>query len=150
MRLIILQWNKFGTTKPLPRARLPTKLSNRGRRTFFREVTKNPMVTLTELQSSTVEIGEPSRRTTISAALHQSGLYGRVARRKPIPSKRHMTARLEFAKGHLMTLRPWEIRVSGLMKPRLNYLAWMPMGMFFSGRHWQTSQDQGKDKQSKV
>jgi hypothetical protein len=40
-----------------------------------REVTKNPMVTLTELQSSSVEMGKPSRRTTISVALHQSSLY---------------------------------------------------------------------------
>jgi hypothetical protein len=39
---------------------------------------KNPMVTLTELLSSSVEMGEPSRRTTISAALQQSGLYGSV------------------------------------------------------------------------
>uniref|UniRef100_A0AAQ4NQU8 Transposase Tc1-like domain-containing protein n=1 Tax=Gasterosteus aculeatus aculeatus TaxID=481459 RepID=A0AAQ4NQU8_GASAC len=45
--------------------------------------------------------GEPSRRTTISAALHKSGLFGRVARRKPLLSKKHMTARLEFAKKHL-------------------------------------------------
>jgi hypothetical protein len=59
------------------------------------------MVTLTELQSSSVEMGEPSRRTTIAAALHQSGLYGRVTRRKPLLSKRHMTAHLEFAKRHL-------------------------------------------------
>jgi hypothetical protein len=51
---IILHWKKFGT----------------------REVTKNPMVTLTKLQSSSVEMGEPFRRTTISAALHQSGFYG--------------------------------------------------------------------------
>ena len=65
------------------------------------EVTKNPMVTLTEIQRFSVERGEPSRRTTISAALHQSGLYGRVARQKPLLSKRHMTAHLEFAKGHL-------------------------------------------------
>jgi hypothetical protein len=35
-----------------------------------------------------------------SAALYQSGLYGRVARRKPLLSKRHMTAHLEFAKRH--------------------------------------------------
>ena len=47
-----------------------------------------------------MEMGEYSRRTTISAALHQSVLYGRVARRKPVLSKRHMTARLEFAKRH--------------------------------------------------
>lgn len=52
-------------------------------------------------QSSSVEMGEPSRWTTISASLHQSGLYGRVARRKPLLSKRHMKACLELAKRHL-------------------------------------------------
>jgi hypothetical protein len=41
------------------------------------------------------------RRTTISAALHQSGLYGGVARWMPLLSKIHMTAQLEFAKRHL-------------------------------------------------
>ena len=59
------------------------------------------MVTLTELQSSSVEMEEPSRRTTIAAALHQSGLYSRVARQKPFLSKRYMTASLEFAKRQL-------------------------------------------------
>jgi hypothetical protein len=86
---IILKWKKFGTTKTLPRAGRPAKLSNRGRRALFREVTKNSMVILTERQSSSVEMGEPSIRTTISAALHQSGLYGRVARRKPLLSRWH-------------------------------------------------------------
>jgi hypothetical protein len=98
---IICKWKKFGTTRTLPRAGRLAKLSDRGRRALVREVTKNPMVTLTELQRFSVERGEPSRRTTISAALHQSGLYGRVARWKPLLSKRHMTARLEFAKRHL-------------------------------------------------
>uniref|UniRef100_A0AAZ3SUY4 Transposase Tc1-like domain-containing protein n=1 Tax=Oncorhynchus tshawytscha TaxID=74940 RepID=A0AAZ3SUY4_ONCTS len=93
---IILKWKKFGTIKTCPRASRPAKLTNWGRRALVREVTKNPMVTLTELQSSSVEMGELSRRTTISAALHQSGLYGRVARRKPL-----LTVRLEFAKKHL-------------------------------------------------
>ena len=59
------------------------------------------MVLLTELQGSSVEREEPSSRTTIAAALHQSGLYGRVARRKAHLSKRHMAACLEFAKRHL-------------------------------------------------
>uniref|UniRef100_A0AAZ3NTS3 Uncharacterized protein n=1 Tax=Oncorhynchus tshawytscha TaxID=74940 RepID=A0AAZ3NTS3_ONCTS len=53
---IILQWKKFGTTKTLPRAGHPAKLSNRGRRALVREVAKNPMVTLTELQSSSMEM----------------------------------------------------------------------------------------------
>jgi hypothetical protein len=116
---IILKWKKFRTTKTLPKAKLSILL----RRALVREVTKNPMVTLTELYSSSVEMGESSRRTTISAALHQSGLYGRVTRRKPLLSKRRMTARLEFAERHLKTLRPCETRFSGLMKPRLNTLA---------------------------
>ena len=42
---IILKWNNFGTTKTLPRAGRPAKLSNQGRRALVREVTKNPMVT---------------------------------------------------------------------------------------------------------
>ena len=46
---IILKWMKFGTTETLPRVGRPAKLSNRGRKALVREVTKNPMVTLTEL-----------------------------------------------------------------------------------------------------
>ncbi|KAG2469896.1 TC1A transposase, partial [Polypterus senegalus] len=98
---IIHKWKKFEATRTLPRVGRPSKLSDRGRRALVREVTKNPMVTLSEFQRSFVERGEPSRRTTISAAIHQSGLYGRVARRKPLLIKRHMAACLEFAKRHL-------------------------------------------------
>ena len=83
---IILKWKTFGTTKTLPKAGHPAKLSNRGRRDLVREVTKNSMISLTE-QSSSVEMGEHSRRTTMSAALHQSGLIGKVARQKPLLSK---------------------------------------------------------------
>ena len=62
---MILQWKKFETTKTLPRTGCPAKLSNWGRRALAREVTKNLMVTLTELQSSSVEMvnlpeGQPS------------------------------------------------------------------------------------------
>ena len=61
-------------------------------------------------------MGEPSRRTTISAALYQSGLYGRMAIWKPLLSKWHMTAHLEFVKRHLKVSQPWETRFSGLIK----------------------------------
>ena len=65
---------------------------------MVRKVTKNPMVTLTELQSSSVEMVVLLEGSSISSALHQSGFYGRGARRKPLLSKIHMTAHLEFAK----------------------------------------------------
>jgi hypothetical protein len=53
---IILKWKKLGTTKTLPRAGRPAKLSNQGRKALVREVNKKPMVTLTELKRSSVEM----------------------------------------------------------------------------------------------
>uniref|UniRef100_A0AAZ3PHK5 Transposase Tc1-like domain-containing protein n=1 Tax=Oncorhynchus tshawytscha TaxID=74940 RepID=A0AAZ3PHK5_ONCTS len=138
MASIILKWKKFGTIKTLPRADRPAKLtnrqsgekqsSNRVRRALFRVVTKNPMVTLTELQSSSVEMGEPSRRTTISAA-HQLGLYGRVSRWKALLSKRHMTARLDDSQN------------------MRNKILWSDETKI---EEWETTQDRGKDERSKV
>ena len=66
MASIILKWKRFGITKTFPGVGHPAKLSNRGRMSLVSEVIKNPVVTLTELQSSSVEMGEPSRRRTIS------------------------------------------------------------------------------------
>ena len=153
---IIHERKKFETTKILLGAGRPPKLSNRGKRTLVREVTKNPMVTLTELQRTSVEMGEPSRRITISAALHQSGLYGKVARWKPLLIKRHITACLEFAKRHLkdsQTVRNkilWsnetKIELFGLNAKRHIWRkpgtlkhgggSIMLWGCFFSGRDW--------------
>ncbi|KAG2468840.1 TC1A transposase, partial [Polypterus senegalus] len=98
---IILIWKTFGTTRTLPRAGRPAKLSYHVRRALVREVKKNPKITLAELQRCSQEMGESCRKSTITAALHQSGLYGRVACQKPLLSARHMTTRMEFAKRHL-------------------------------------------------
>ncbi len=95
---IILKWQTFGTTRTLPRAGRPAKLSYRGRRALVREVKKNPKITVAELQRCIREMGESCRKSTITAALHQSGLYGRVAQRKPLLSARHMKARMEDSK----------------------------------------------------
>ncbi len=95
---IILKWKTFGTTRTLPKAGRPDKLSYRGRSALVREVKKNPKITVAELQRCIREMGESCRKSTITAALHQSGLYGRVGRRKPLLSARHMKARMEFAK----------------------------------------------------
>ncbi len=95
---IILKWKTFGTTRTLPRAGRPAKLSYQGRRALVRELKKNPKITVAELQRCIRELGESCRKSTITAALHQSGLYGRVARRKPLISARHMKASMEFAK----------------------------------------------------
>ena len=89
---------------------------------MVREVTKNLMVTLTELHSFSVKMGEFFRRTTISLALQQSGLYGRVARQKPFFSKWHNSpiGVRQKAPKDSQTMRNIYF---GLMKPRLNSLA---------------------------
>uniref|UniRef100_A0A9J8CBP5 Transposase Tc1-like domain-containing protein n=1 Tax=Cyprinus carpio carpio TaxID=630221 RepID=A0A9J8CBP5_CYPCA len=87
-----------------PSAGRPAKLSYRGRSALVREVKKNPKITVAELQRCSREMGESCRKSTITAALHQSGLYGRVARRKPLLSARHMKACMEFAKKHLKAI----------------------------------------------
>ncbi|CDR06939.1 unnamed protein product [Oncorhynchus mykiss] len=74
------------------------------------------MITLDELQRSTAEVGDSVHRTTISRILHKSGLYGRVARRKP------------FLKDILK--KCCLKRCSGQMKPKLNFLATMQNVMF--------------------
>ena len=59
---IIRNRKEYGTTLTLPRAGRPTKLSNYARRALVMEVDKNPITTLTELQSSLTEKGEPAGR----------------------------------------------------------------------------------------
>ena len=94
---IIYKWKKFGTTRTLPRAGRPAKLNNQGRRILVRKVIKNPVVTKPGFQRSCVKMGVTSRRTTITETYQWSGVYGRLARRKPLLSERHIKACLAFA-----------------------------------------------------
>ena len=104
MASIILKWNKFVTTKTLPRAGCPAKLST-GHSDRAPEFLCGDGRTF---QKDNYFCSPPPIRP-----------FGRVARRKPLLSKRHMTACLAHKDSQTM-------RVSGLMKPRLNSLAWMP------------------------
>lgn len=47
------------------------------------------------------EIGRSVHLTTISQALHKAGLYGRVARKKPLLKQCHTESRLRYAKKHI-------------------------------------------------
>uniref|UniRef100_A0AAZ3PDN8 Transposase n=1 Tax=Oncorhynchus tshawytscha TaxID=74940 RepID=A0AAZ3PDN8_ONCTS len=78
----------------LPRAGCPAKLNKQGRRALVRDVPKNLMVT----DRAPEFLCEPSRRKTISAALH---LYGRVTRRKPLLCKKAHDSLHGVAKRHL-------------------------------------------------
>lgn len=74
---IICELKKFGTTSHT------CKLGDQGRKTIVRVVTENQTVTLSELQGSSVEGGEPLRKKT-----NQAGMV--MVRRK-----RHRAARCE-------------------------------------------------------
>ena len=101
IKSIITKWKEHGTTTNLPRDGRPPKLTDRARRALIREAAQRPKVTLEELQSSTAETGVSVHRTTISCTLHRVGLYGRVARRKPLLSAKNKMARFEFEKRHV-------------------------------------------------
>ncbi|KAG2456859.1 TCB1 transposase, partial [Polypterus senegalus] len=64
---IIRKWKKFKTTRTLPRAGWQSKLSDRGRRALVREVTKNPIVTLSELQRSSIFVYNRNLRYSLSS-----------------------------------------------------------------------------------
>ena len=64
--------------------RNPQKVTDQETRALIREAKKRPKITLKELQSSTVGIGESVHRTTLSLTLHRAVLYVRVARKKPL------------------------------------------------------------------
>ncbi len=166
---IILKWKTFGTTRTLPRAGRPAKLSYRGRRALVREVKKNPKITVAELQRCIREMGESCRKSTITAALHQSGLYGRVARRKPLLSARHMKARMEDSKmvtNKILWSDETKIELFGLNSKRYvwrkpgtahhlsNSEAWWwqhhAVGVFFSCRDRTTGCNRGKDECGQV
>lgn len=59
---------RFGITSTLPRVDSLSRLNKWARKALVdMEVPKNPTLTLTELQKSSAEIGEPVGRTTIPA-----------------------------------------------------------------------------------
>uniref|UniRef100_A0A8C6UXZ6 Transposase Tc1-like domain-containing protein n=1 Tax=Neogobius melanostomus TaxID=47308 RepID=A0A8C6UXZ6_9GOBI len=127
VQAIILKWKEYQTTANLQRPGRPSKLSAHTRRKLIRDAAKRPMITLDELQKCTAEVGDSVHRTLISRILHNSGLYGRVARRKPFLKDIHKKCCLKFATSHLGdTPNMWK----KVLWPKSNFLATMQNVMF--------------------
>jgi len=101
VRETISRWLVHGTTASLPRKGRPCKLNQRTRQKLVRDATTKPHITLKELQSVAEAAGVKIHESTISRTLHQSNLFGRVARKKPLLKKQHQKARLEYARRHI-------------------------------------------------
>ncbi len=122
---IILKWKTFGTTRTLPRAGRPAKLSYRGRRALVREVKKNQKITVAELQRwEKVVESQPSLQPSTSRGFMAEWPDGSLSSVqdtwKPAWS---------LLKNTWRTPRWWQIRFSGLMRPRYNFLALILSGM---------------------
>ena len=83
------------------------------------------MATSKELHALMAKTGHCVHVATISEALHKSGLYGRVPRRKPWLKKAHLEPNLRYAKNHSGDSEAMWQKVLWLTKPRWNFLAEM-------------------------
>lgn len=100
VRNVIKVWQTRHSVTSATRTGRPRKLSPRLCAKLARDARTNPSVTLTDLQESAAAAGTDVHESTISRALHRRGLYGRVARRKPLLKNSHKKARLQFARAH--------------------------------------------------
>uniref|UniRef100_A0A8C5LME3 Transposase n=1 Tax=Leptobrachium leishanense TaxID=445787 RepID=A0A8C5LME3_9ANUR len=87
------KWRKFSTVATLPRCGRPVKMTMSK---LVREAAKRPTATLKELQAYLASTGCVVHVTTISRILHMSGLWGRLARRKPFLTKKNIQAWQNF------------------------------------------------------
>ena len=74
----ILKWKRFGTTKTLP---IAGQTEKSGEKVLGQGGDQEPDGHSDSASESLCGDGYPSGGSPISAALHQSGFYGRVARR---------------------------------------------------------------------
>ncbi|KAG2907710.1 hypothetical protein PC119_g10152 [Phytophthora cactorum] len=90
-------------------------------RRIVREVEKNRFVSAAVLAAQvSKEIGRPVSSDVVRDRIHEAGLHGRSARKKPYLSPKHHRLRRIYAKSFdKMTHHFWK-RVSLVMRPRLS------------------------------
>lgn len=133
IKSIIIKWKEHGTTTNLPGQGRPPKLTYQARGALIREAAQRPKVTLEELQSSTAEARVSVHRTKISCTIHRAGLYGMVARRKPLRSAKSKKAHFDFAQRHMGDCQNVWRKVLWSDETKIELLAMKENGM--SGAH---------------
>uniref|UniRef100_A0A8K9UVG3 Transposase Tc1-like domain-containing protein n=1 Tax=Oncorhynchus mykiss TaxID=8022 RepID=A0A8K9UVG3_ONCMY len=104
VQAIILKWKEYQTTANLPRPGRPSKLSAHTRRRLIRDAAKRPMITLDELNVSTI---------TVHRKLHEMGFLGPAAAHKPKITMRNAKRRLEWCKAR----RHWTLEQFSCYRP---------------------------------
>ena len=91
-----------GEYKSRPRSGRPRATSNRDDRLMVRMSLNNRRLTAPDITKSlSNDYGVDVTTHTVQNRLMEAGLYGRVARRKPLISDKNMTARLTWAREHV-------------------------------------------------
>uniref|UniRef100_A0A8C4NIR9 Transposase n=1 Tax=Eptatretus burgeri TaxID=7764 RepID=A0A8C4NIR9_EPTBU len=104
---VVYKWKQFNTIVTLSRSDRPTKITPRARLIIIQEITKNPRIMSKDLQAS-LELGNVSvHESTIKKTRNKNGVHGKIARRKPLHSKKNIAPCLKFAKDHLDNPEGW-------------------------------------------
>ena len=98
---IINKHKKFNTVKNLSGRGRKRKVSAKLARKICREVNNNPRTTTKAVIENLDQVGMKVSRSTIEQVLHRGGLHARRPRNTPLLRKRHLKARLAFARGHM-------------------------------------------------
>jgi len=98
VRKILLKKEKYGTVANLQRSGRKRLTDAKTDRRIIRQIKINQQTTVNNLKD---ELQLCISATTIRRRLHDSGFWGRVARRVPCISEKNRIARLDFARLHL-------------------------------------------------
>lgn len=102
VKSIIYRFSQSNSYRNKPRRGRPSVLTPADKRQIVRKVKRNPKLSAPRIRSEVEnEIGKHVTAQTIRNVLHEAGLNGRTARRKPYISKVNRRKRLAYAKEHV-------------------------------------------------
>lgn len=99
VKKILDKYKKYKNCEDLPRCGRKKILSPTDKRAIIQRVKKNPRESAVKIAGElTTTTGKRVSASTVRRALYESGLHGRVPRKKPFISKKNQLKRLEFVK----------------------------------------------------
>lgn len=107
---VLRHWKKTGTVHPKPRTGRPKKTTPRIERKISQLAQRNRKLTLTQMQITLQkELNVEISTATLRRRLHSMGFEGKVAKKKPFLSERHISKRLQWCKEkESWTLADWK------------------------------------------